>query len=161
LPSEFVRKIPSEKAQGQRETLLYFVHPDSFEPISSQKHKERIATVFQEHAQGAGDDVDRRLLAIRRRLESQFGIGFSFYKASVKTRWQKGAEEKRGRWDDFVGWIRKVLESQSFDEHERDYKLPVAQAVREAQPAQERDAAAAMLRSPGVASRDPVWYRRR
>jgi hypothetical protein len=130
----FARGIPVDKAQGQRETLLYYVHPDAFEPISSQKHKERIATAFRQYAETAGDDVDRRLLAIRRALEPQFGEGFSFYREPVKVQWQQTtAKQTRERWDAFLEWIRKIIESKAFDKDERDYKLTVSKAVKDAQ----------------------------
>jgi MoxR-like ATPase len=121
---------------------MYLVHPDSFEPISSRKHKKRIADVFD--TGGDEPDVDKRLLTIRARLEPRFGVGFNFYEGSVKPLWRGGSE--RSRWDQFVFWAKKAIEWSGFDEHERDYKLEIGRALAEARQAIETDQWLSLLR---------------
>jgi 5-methylcytosine-specific restriction enzyme B len=85
----FVLAVPSEMAYGQREALFYIVHPDTFEAISSRKHKLAIATVFRSKVETPNPDVDLRLLEIRRALTPRFGEGFHYYREPVKSLWQK------------------------------------------------------------------------
>lgn len=76
-----------ESARTQRHALLHLVHPDSYEPIVSPKHKKAIAEAFANLTDGTEEDVDRRILQIRRVLEAQHGDDFSFYHEQIRPRW--------------------------------------------------------------------------
>lgn len=130
----FAMSVPISKAFGQREVLLHLVHPDYFEPISSRKHKERIARVFGSRSGvNPSDDVDARLLAIRSALVHEFGKGFSYYSPALKPHWQKDVPAGETQWAEFIRWIVKVLQWPGFDEGERNYKIDAAEVVRAAQ----------------------------
>ena len=82
----FVADVPGERDQSQRNALLFLLFPDTFEDITSDKHKRRIV---EAHADVAGDDpdLDRRLLAARETLGARFGKDFSWYHSSVRPTW--------------------------------------------------------------------------
>ncbi|MFH1465054.1 MAG: AAA family ATPase [Pseudomonadota bacterium] len=79
-------QVPMKSAFGQREIVLYLVHPDTFEDISSREHKAAIIEAFGTHAQS--EDVDRALAEIRAALTPRFGTEFSFYIEPLKRVWQ-------------------------------------------------------------------------
>ncbi len=107
---------------------LHLAFPDVFEPITSMTHLEMISKRFADLA-GDETDIDRRLLAIRSGLESDLDGPFEYYEdPSVALRWLRDPK----RWktlgavsDGFRAWPL-------FDEHERDYKLVVAEHFAEA-----------------------------
>lgn len=79
--------LPIRAAYAQREALLHIVHPDSFEPIVSRDHKQRIAQAFAHLVTSPTDDVDQRLQQIRRRLMAKYGPQFHFYDPTIKALW--------------------------------------------------------------------------
>lgn len=135
---EFVGRIAAGKAHGQREVLLHFVHPDTFEPISSRKHKQQLVKVFGD-GRTVDPDVDRALLEIRESLEAEWGHSFNYYADDIRPLWQK--QTVSSRWDEFVGWIRKSISWEGFAQSERDYKIRIAAAIDQAR--------GALLRSEG------------
>ena len=59
-----------ESLREMRHILLHLLRPDEFERIASGPHKHQIATAYGDLLpEEAPDDLDERLLAIRRRLE--------------------------------------------------------------------------------------------
>jgi 5-methylcytosine-specific restriction enzyme B len=90
---ELAFSVHVKAAYGQQEMLLHIVHPDSFEPMFSRKHKKAIVQRFANLAQGAGADVDRCLHAIREKLSAEHGNAFSFYKPPLKQLWQSNGED--------------------------------------------------------------------
>lgn len=81
-PWEFKRilfSLPIRTAYAAREMLLHLVHPDTFESIVSRDHKANYARQYAHHQQTNSNDVDRRLLEIRRSLTPQYGANFTFY----------------------------------------------------------------------------------
>jgi hypothetical protein len=86
---------PSHKAfQPIREAWLYLIFPDTFENISSRRHKKRIREGFStELAMSPTDSIDRDLLEIRARLSREVEEGFSFYDKALAERWQVDDEE--------------------------------------------------------------------
>lgn len=82
-----IEEVPVAKAQAQRELLLHLVHPNTFESIASGPHKRRIATTFSDRA-GTSDDLDRKLLSIRKALSAQGGHEIDFYlDEDIRARW--------------------------------------------------------------------------
>jgi 5-methylcytosine-specific restriction enzyme B len=93
----FVFSVPARAARVQQHALLHLVHPDTFEPIVSEPHKEMIAEQFRGLVTDPAADVDRQLLEIRQRLRPQFGQDFSFYQEAIKSEWlPRTAEEGSG-----------------------------------------------------------------
>jgi len=127
-------EIPMHAAQSMRETLLHLVHPDAFERITSGRLKERIAKHYRALVVDPSDDVnvDRQLLAIRRRLEEKHGAGYDYWDIAVRNEWQPA---DANRWDQFVHWAKRFYEFPEFDAHERDYKFVVAEKVQAAREA--------------------------
>jgi 5-methylcytosine-specific restriction enzyme B len=88
---ELLWKQPITAAYTQREALLHLVHPETFEPICSREHKQRIVEAFSDRLDPPSGDVDRDLLAIRRSLEAERGDFRGFYEPGVVEVW-KGHE---------------------------------------------------------------------
>ena len=80
--------LPITSAFAQREALLHFVHPDTFEYIISREHKKQIAKAFASRASGQAHDVDRALIAIRKSLEDERGAPLDFYRDGVDKLWK-------------------------------------------------------------------------
>lgn len=72
--------------QTQRHALLHLIHPDTFEDTVSQYHKREMARLAEDGEIGENDD--RTIANIRRRLSQEFGPDFSFYSPNVRKLWQ-------------------------------------------------------------------------
>jgi 5-methylcytosine-specific restriction protein B len=122
---DFVWRLPLEKGQPQRETLLHLVFPDVFENIVSQNAKKQIASRFPGLLTEPTDDVDRQLIQIRRRLSDEHGAAFSFYDKDIAELWQADSS----RWGQLIRWVKRFYEREEFDAEERDYKLVIAERL--------------------------------
>ena len=85
----FLDGIDVQAAQSMRNHLLHLVHPEHFELITSDAHKEAIAKALTEPGDDAEGSVDATLRKIRARLEEEHGVGFQFSDAKVMPLWQK------------------------------------------------------------------------
>src|SRR5262249_10176492 len=65
LLRDFADRAADDSAAGMRHILLYLLHPESFERISSGEHKQQIAATFGDLVDGDVEDIDERLLGIR------------------------------------------------------------------------------------------------
>jgi MoxR-like ATPase/predicted RNA-binding protein with PUA-like domain len=79
--------LPARAAQSQRAALLNLVHPEAFEPITSEGTKKSIAAAFAEYVQTDSPDVDRQLAEIRTALNEEYGRIFMFWDDDVRPRW--------------------------------------------------------------------------
>jgi hypothetical protein len=86
---DFVFALPVHAAQTQRAALLHMVHPDTFETITSEDWKRRIAASLGNYVTTDSDDVDRRLLEIRKALTEEYGRSFEFWDEDVYPRWNR------------------------------------------------------------------------
>lgn len=118
-----VHSIPGRGAYAQREALLHFVHPDTFEAIISRDQKKRIAEAFDDLVPAGITDVDERILLARRALSEEYGDGFSWYQPDVESRWQPDTS----LWGQFVSWGKKFYTAPNFDRDEIIYKQEVAE----------------------------------
>jgi len=125
---DFVFDQPPKSAYSQRNALLHFVHPDTFEPITSRDHKKLIAERYREYVDLSADDIDRKLLSIREGLAPQYGHDMSFYGKPVEATWRPG----KGSWAELVKWAERFQELNDFEEGERSYKLRVIERLSEA-----------------------------
>lgn len=123
---DFVLDLDLHGARSQVEALFHLLHPDAFEPIVSHGAKTAIARTWEDLVEDPEDDLDRRILQIRERLDDEYGEDFGFYEPRIRAVWQSKEEP----WDEFVGWARRFYESEAFEEVERDYKLDVARDLR-------------------------------
>ena len=63
--------------RAQRHALLHLVHPDTFEPIVSAIHKDKIAAAFERLVEDPEQDVDRKLQEIRADREREMRLQYS------------------------------------------------------------------------------------
>ncbi|MFG0243797.1 MAG: McrB family protein [Phycisphaerales bacterium JB054] len=132
----FVLSVEVPAAQPMAQMLLSMVHPDSFESITSRKHKRLICEAFSDKVQPAHDDVDRQLLAIREAMTPSYGEGFSFYQDDIKPIWQPGTETpSTDQRLHFMEWARRLRESERFMEDEVEFKRIIAERVAAAKQA--------------------------
>ena len=134
-----VSEIDVPGSDPQAMALLHLVHPDTFEPIFSRDHKDRIVNVFAGVAPlgESSVDIDCNLLTIRKRMSELYGDGFHFYEDRLSAWWQSQNRSDRQRWNQFVHWSWRFVKHPSFDEDERDYKLEIAGNLRTARSAVE------------------------
>jgi 5-methylcytosine-specific restriction enzyme B len=114
------------KSHMQAELLLHLVHPDTFEDIMSRDHKRQIAEAFDSLVSHPTDDVDRKLLQIRRKLTEREGREISFYEPRILVIWKPEADP----WSQFVKFAGLFYRAPRFDKWERDYKLRLAERAR-------------------------------
>jgi hypothetical protein len=94
-PWRFAQDVHAVKFSGgayqpMQEAWLYIAFPDSFEDISSRKHKQRIRDGFHERlTNGSSGNIDKDLLEIRKSLASQYGEGFYFYRSPILEQWER------------------------------------------------------------------------
>lgn len=86
---EFAFALPVHRAQTQRAALLHLVHPDTFESITSEEMKRRIASAFNEYVTTESPDVDRQLEQIRAALTEEYGRPFGYWDPDVNARWSQ------------------------------------------------------------------------
>ncbi|MFT3785517.1 MAG: AAA family ATPase [Tepidisphaeraceae bacterium] len=76
-----------------RHSLLHLVFPDQYERIASINHKRDIADVFGELAAEEVEDLDDKLLAIRKALEKELlGRELDFYWPPLRTCWYEAGD---------------------------------------------------------------------
>lgn len=78
--------LPQQRANAQRNAVLFLLFPAVFEDISSNDHKKRIAAAFADYT-GDSTDLDRQLLEARASLRERFGPDFSWYSNEVRSVW--------------------------------------------------------------------------
>ncbi|GEM_PF-680799 len=79
--------IPIGSAYAQREILLHLIFPDTFEPIMSREHKQRIVAAFASHTDPGTHDLDQQIAQIRAALTPAYGEGFPFYDPPLRALW--------------------------------------------------------------------------
>lgn len=91
----FVFSIEAHAAKTQQHALLHLVHPDTFESMSSETHKQLVADHWRDQIPPGEDDVDQGLLHIRRSLAEQHGKDFTFYDRPFIDEWQTPKTKKK------------------------------------------------------------------
>jgi len=77
-----------------RHIVLHLLRPDAFERISSGQHKREIAAAFKELLPNEPtNDVDEKLLLIRRELEHHLPDEIDFYMDKLKGVWNSAADD--------------------------------------------------------------------
>lgn len=91
---DFMDTGSDDGAPGMRHIVLHLLHPESFERIASGAHKQSIAATYASLVpDSADDDLDERLLAIRKRLEDlleQPSERIDFYEPPLWRTWASG-----------------------------------------------------------------------
>lgn len=132
---EWVSDVSAKEAYSMAEMLLFYVHPDTFESITSRPDKKKIVKAFEDRLAESSDDRDKDLFAIRRLLSNEYGEGFSFYEKDLRPLWDEGDGADQERWDLFMGWASRVREAQDFQKWEVDYKREIAKRISQARAA--------------------------
>ncbi len=115
---------PNSRAM-QQATVLHLVHPDTFEAILSDDHKNEIAERFAYLVTEPTEDVDRKLVQVRRGLEAELGRDFDFYNdRDVSKRWRCSTADL---WDEFVERAKSYVDSGRLEPEEIGYKLEIGE----------------------------------
>ena len=106
----------------QRQAILHLVFPDTFEGLTCENTKNRIASAgtFSRFIVEPTDDVDRKLELIRRGLEAESGEDFHFYDDNFKGQWDLSTPDL---WDQFVRRAKEYVDSGRLEREEIEYKL--------------------------------------
>ena len=118
--------------RAQREALLHLVYPDTFEGTVTNWQKQEFANAkaFSHFITEETQDVDRKLVQIRRGLEAELGRDFDFYDPDI------GALlDNKKLWDEFVKQAQAYVDTGKLEEEEIEYKVEIGRnlsQVREA-----------------------------
>ncbi|MBY5162086.1 AAA family ATPase [Nitriliruptoria bacterium AS10] len=107
--------------------MLHMVHPDTFEPIVSRKHREAIVEAFRDRI-GEVDDIDRALAEIRSELAEGGKEIDTFYDSDIHRKW----DPQRAEVFDQLRRFSELYSDEHLFEDEREYKLDIGRAVGEA-----------------------------
>ena len=118
----------------QRQAILHLVHPDTFEGTVSVDHKKRIAEAktFAHFVTDQTEDVDRKIMQIRRGLEAELRRDFDFYDPDIYRRWDSS---QPSLWDEFVRQARAYVDTGNLEKDEIDYKLIIGRKLAKAREA--------------------------
>lgn len=83
----FVEGIPGSSDGQQRNALLHLLHPETFDRVMTQNHKQKIVKAFEDRVSNPSDDLDRMLLQIREALSEVYGANINFYEEHLKEQW--------------------------------------------------------------------------
>lgn len=75
------------RAITQLNAMLHLIFPDTFDPVTSDSHKNKIVAAFANYVRDPSDDVDRKIMQIRQVIERQMGGYFHFYDGHIRSRW--------------------------------------------------------------------------
>lgn len=78
--------LEASGAQMARESLLHIVHPETFDAVFNEHHKNKIQRRWPELVQ-TPDDRDRALIEIRQALEARHGRRIDWYEPAIKDLW--------------------------------------------------------------------------
>ena len=120
---------------SQRLAMLHRVHPDTFEGIVSGDHKRLIVETkaFAHYITEPNDDVDRKLVQIRRGLEDGLGRNFDFFDHDIRSQWDRSQLDL---WDEFIRRAKVMVDAGIIElEGEEKFKSEIGEklaAAREA-----------------------------
>ena len=142
---------------SQMDALLYLVHPDDFEPITSRNRKALIANAFGNLFDEPTDDVDRRLRQIRANLEARQG-SVDFFDPPIRAQWDEKFQPDL--WVDFINRARRYVSSGRLAPDETNYKIDIAYRLSDAREAllDESDEWLSLLRRSLFSSRNNLIY---
>ena len=102
--ADWLNGIPEARNRQLRHILAHLLYPDMFERISSEKEKTRILAALREMPEKEVRrwdliDMDRALLDLRKRLESEQGAEIDFYQDEFTSAWRTRAVSWLLRWN--------------------------------------------------------------
>ena len=91
--ADWLNGIPEARNRQLRHILAHLLYPDTFERTSSEKEKTRILAALREMPEKEVRkwdliDMDRALLDLRKRLESEQGADVDFYQEEFTSVWR-------------------------------------------------------------------------
>lgn len=90
---DFLDSVEGGDSRQLRHMLLHLFFPDQFERIASRDHKWRIDVAFSGLVENPSDDMDERLLSIRKALEELLPEAqLDFYQTPLSETWYDTAE---------------------------------------------------------------------
>ncbi|WP_438033747.1 AAA family ATPase [Sorangium sp. So ce204] len=97
---DLVDDVEDAGSRQFRHMLLHLIYPDDFERIASSTHKRRIAWAFRDLAGPGLDDLDDKILSIRRSLEKELpGHTLDFYQPPLAAAWNPDDDDEPGASD--------------------------------------------------------------
>jgi 5-methylcytosine-specific restriction protein B len=135
---DWVYQLPEKSAFTQRFALLHLVFPDTYPPVVSRDHRERILQRWPEAITDNTVSEDRQLRQLDDFLQREYGKDYDLYRPPVVRQWRPRSE----RWKQWTGWAKRFAEAVDLHQVERSYKLGLAdelRAAREAVLAEESD----------------------
>jgi 5-methylcytosine-specific restriction protein B len=120
----FGKTIDVASSESQRAAVMHLLHPDTFEPMVSNRHKDLVIARYKALA-GGQSDPDRALLAIRHKLEPSLGQGFHFYLDPIVHTWQKDLD----KWKPLCRWVTAMKQMPGFEEAEVTFKLDAGKGL--------------------------------
>ncbi len=124
---DLVFSIEHHAAYTQQLAMLHMVHPDTFEPIVSRKHREAIVEAFRDRI-GEVDDIDRALAEIRSELAKGGKEIDTFYDADIHRQWDP---QRAGIFDELARSAR-LYPVDHLHRDESEFKLGIGATVRQA-----------------------------
>jgi len=126
---EQISSIEIRSAWLQRNAILHFVFPETFERTIARSHKTALVEAFADLIGGPGDvqamDEDKAIWAIRKSLESKYGPGFDFYDPEIRKQWDPPPEATAPLLDrvrvTYPGW--QSFADERFVNDETNYKM--------------------------------------
>jgi len=120
----FANTVEGKASQGIRWMLCYFVHTESFEPITSPKHRKMIRNALDHHVSEPHDDSDQFLLQLREALEPEYGKAYHYYHPPVKELWlsKDNPPDEEKAFQIFMDWAGRFRETINYEKENKDKK---------------------------------------
>ena len=123
----------SVRPRLQQHALLHLVHPDTFEPIVSVNHKEKIAAAFEGLVEDPEQDLDRKLQQVRAALAEDHGAAFTFYDPNIRSQWDDS--KAPDGWDELIASAQEYKDTGQLNDVENNYKVEIGQQFAQARAA--------------------------
>ncbi len=120
-------------ADLQRLALLHLIHPDTFEPIVSVNHKEKIAAKFEGLVENPEQDIDRKLQQIRAAWGGDDAEALDFYRDDIRSQWDDS--KAPDGWGQLISRTQKHMASGKLKSVENDYKIEIGKRFERARAA--------------------------
>ena len=132
LRSALFRDEPA-RPHSQQHALLHLVRPDTFEPIVSVDHKNKIAAAFEGLVEDPEQDLDRKLQQVRAALAEDHGAAFTFHDPNIRSQWDHS--KAPDGWDELIASAQEYKNTGQLNDVENHYKVEIGQQFAQARAA--------------------------
>lgn len=134
---ELVLKHFTSYAGAWGRALLHMLHPDTFPALISGADRRKILSTFSLLVGDEVEDEDARLIEIERRVVDAAPGTWELYQPPIKSVWHAPKSDRWSLATDLAEliWSEDDLGGKTFDEHERNYKIVLAEKLRAAKSA--------------------------